>query len=46
VERARVRYFEQGHPDADVLVYFYNEWNRKRDTRVYAASLADFVLAC
>ena len=43
VARARQQYFEECSIDTDVLVFFKNEWNRKRDVRSYASSLAIFV---
>jgi hypothetical protein len=40
VETARQYYFAQCQTDADVLVFFQNEWNRKRDPYAYGISLA------
>jgi len=43
VRQARDRYFANGATDADVLVFFENEWNQKRDVEAYAEALAQFV---
>jgi hypothetical protein len=43
VERARTLYFSRAIVDADVVVFFENEWNQKRDVQSNAASLAEFV---
>jgi hypothetical protein len=43
VQRARAQYFTECASDADVLVFFENEWNRKREAQAYAVSLAQFV---
>ena len=45
VAKARQQYFTECPSDADVLVFFENEWNRKRDVHSYASSLARFVRA-
>ncbi|MCU1276390.1 MAG: hypothetical protein JWO48_3821 [Bryobacterales bacterium] len=43
VEMARCQYHTNGYGRADVLVYFHNEWNQKRDAKVMATALAGFV---
>jgi hypothetical protein len=44
VEKAQTLYFSQTSVNADVLVFFKNEWNQHRDVgSSYAASLAEFV---
>jgi hypothetical protein len=43
VEIARRQYCTKCHVDADVLVYFHNERNRKRDPEAIAKALAEFV---
>jgi hypothetical protein len=43
VEMARRQFCKEYHVDADVLVYFRNEWNRKCDPAVIARGLAEFV---
>jgi hypothetical protein len=45
VERARALYYDRTSADADVLVFFRNEWNRKYDVATYAEALAQMVLA-
>jgi hypothetical protein len=45
VAKARRQYFTEYPNEADVLVFFKNEWNRKRDLGSYASSLARFVHA-
>lgn len=43
VGTARRQYSANWQVDADVLVYFHNEWNRKRDPELIAKALAEFV---
>ena len=43
VKRAWRFYCRQGWPDVDVLVFFQNEWNRKRDPQEYGVALAQHI---
>jgi len=45
VAKARQKYFTDFRSHVDVLVFFQNEWNEKRDLLSYASSLARFVRA-
>ena len=43
VERGRQFYTRHARPDVDVLVFFQNEWNCRRDLQALASDLAEFV---